>query len=486
MSQPIATPILTPPPAPSGGMAQGATTAPEPASGFAALVEDAAQNQSGGPKEESASEPGMLTGLVKKAVSGSADDKAAVTPEPDQALPSDAEERQPVATVPGEIGEPVDHILPVKPELDELAQQPEPESEALLAQLAALDNAKRQMDGAELKAAPVLDSGDPKAPVVPPVDAVLPVEPGSPEGVLVTGVAADAEQQPVVEVTAKAGVAPLMPGQARQVGTADAAIPAQPSPTGKADLIAGQRADSPTLSVMPESRVDQNLGGTDGTLLQTAGKVAGEIPQPAVAAATPASALSSPALLAQAQATTPEPGFEPGLDDGTGLELESHRPLSAETTHRPQNRPTGAVAEAALMRQPVAAERLAPELRERLAVMINTERMSAELRLDPPELGALQVRIQMNGDQAQVQIQTQHAQARDLLEQALPRLREMLQGQGIQLADANVSQQQESGNGSGNGSGETGGQSSMDASGEEVVAHQISNRNAEGGIDFYA
>jgi flagellar hook-length control protein FliK len=65
----------------------------------------------------------------------------------------------------------------------------------------------------------------------------------------------------------------------------------------------------------------------------------------------------------------------------------------------------------------------------------------ADIRLNPPDMGLLEVRIQMNADQANVTFSSPHAAVRDAIEQALPRLRDMLGNTGIQLGDVNVSQQ---------------------------------------------
>lgn len=81
-------------------------------------------------------------------------------------------------------------------------------------------------------------------------------------------------------------------------------------------------------------------------------------------------------------------------------------------------------------------------LRERISVMFNTRTQAAEMRLDPPDLGRLTIRLNMNQEQASVSFQVSSPQAREALEQSFPRLRDLLAEQGIQLADANVSEQQ--------------------------------------------
>ena len=67
---------------------------------------------------------------------------------------------------------------------------------------------------------------------------------------------------------------------------------------------------------------------------------------------------------------------------------------------------------------------------------------SAAIQLDPPELGPLQVQVQAHRDGASVHFTTHSAAVRDLVEQSLPRLREMLESSGMNLVDVNVAQQQ--------------------------------------------
>ena len=63
---------------------------------------------------------------------------------------------------------------------------------------------------------------------------------------------------------------------------------------------------------------------------------------------------------------------------------------------------------------------------------------SAEIHLNPPDLGPLQVRISAHHDQASIFFTSPHAAVRDALDQALPRLREMMDGSGVQLLDVGV------------------------------------------------
>jgi flagellar hook-length control protein FliK len=80
-------------------------------------------------------------------------------------------------------------------------------------------------------------------------------------------------------------------------------------------------------------------------------------------------------------------------------------------------------------------------LGERIQWLAGQKVQSAQVKLNPANLGPLEVRIQMQNDQATVQFSAHHALVREALEAALPRLREMLEASGVQLVDVDVSGQ---------------------------------------------
>lgn len=67
----------------------------------------------------------------------------------------------------------------------------------------------------------------------------------------------------------------------------------------------------------------------------------------------------------------------------------------------------------------------------------------AELRMNPANMGPVEVKLHLHNDQASVTFHAQNAATRDALEQALPRLRESFAENGLQLADAQVGEQQQ-------------------------------------------
>lgn len=66
---------------------------------------------------------------------------------------------------------------------------------------------------------------------------------------------------------------------------------------------------------------------------------------------------------------------------------------------------------------------------------------SAEIRINPANLGPIEVKVMMKDDQASITFTAQHGVVRDAIEASLPRLREMFLSSGMQLAQANVSDQ---------------------------------------------
>ncbi|MGS0673875.1 flagellar hook-length control protein FliK [Shewanella sp. 125m-1] len=134
-------------------------------------------------------------------------------------------------------------------------------------------------------------------------------------------------------------------------------------------------------------------------------------------------------------------------------------------------------------------QRFSPMMNQQLITMVSNGVQHAEIRLDPPELGHMMVRIQVQGDTTQVQFQVSQHQTRDLVEQAMPRLREMLAEQGMQLTDGQVSQ-----GGGGNTDGEQGNGRKNDSgmaetdeiSAEELLARSNLSTSSASGIDYYA
>ncbi len=81
------------------------------------------------------------------------------------------------------------------------------------------------------------------------------------------------------------------------------------------------------------------------------------------------------------------------------------------------------------------------DLGGRVLWMVRHDEQTARINLNPPELGPLQITLSLNGDQASASFASPHAEVRQAIADALPRLREMLSGAGIDLGQANVGTQ---------------------------------------------
>lgn len=128
-------------------------------------------------------------------------------------------------------------------------------------------------------------------------------------------------------------------------------------------------------------------------------------------------------------------------------------------------------------------------LQERVSALLNINNKEAEIRLDPPEMGSMQIRIRSDAEQAQINFVVQNQQAKEALEQSMPRLREMLAQQGIELGESSIQQgspeQQQDGE---PGQGQLAGNQHNEEQQQEVTAQsaETSRQQSSSSIDYYA
>lgn len=131
---------------------------------------------------------------------------------------------------------------------------------------------------------------------------------------------------------------------------------------------------------------------------------------------------------------------------------------------------------------------------ERVMWLSSQNLKSAEIQLDPAELGRLEVRVNLSQDQAQVTFASPNASVREALEGQMHRLRELFTQQGMSLAEANVSDQSlsrgwqgqgEEGRGGGRGGeGLLAGDDAAMVGHQEVAGERL--RTGLGLVDYYA
>ncbi|TWD41718.1 flagellar hook-length control protein FliK [Pantoea sp. SJZ147] len=78
-------------------------------------------------------------------------------------------------------------------------------------------------------------------------------------------------------------------------------------------------------------------------------------------------------------------------------------------------------------------------LSQQIVMFSRNGQQNAELRLHPEDLGAIQISLKLNNDQAQLSMVSSHSHVRAALEAALPQLRSALAESGINLGESQVS-----------------------------------------------
>ncbi len=220
---------------------------------------------------------------------------------------------------------------------------------------------------------------------------------------------------------------------------------------------------------------------------QQSGQQSSQNPRQYAAALTSAAELSQPTTLAvggmtfssQLQQLTEQPAAVTGQPATPSLVTPAQTLSAALATQQ-----TGKAAELQLPQTPLmlAEPHAAQQIKDRVMVQIQHKLQTAEVQLHPEDLGAMQIKLNLQQDQLSVQFVVQQGAAKEALEQQMPKLRDLLEQQGIALADSEIeersSQQQERGQGhSGRG-----GQLAEEQVAERAVQISVSDRM----VDYYA
>lgn len=170
------------------------------------------------------------------------------------------------------------------------------------------------------------------------------------------------------------------------------------------------------------------------------------------------------------QALQGEPGNNAAQQAGQGLHTHG-------AMHMLRHAPTPQPAMPQLpVHTPAGQQAWAEDVGNQVRWMLGRAESKAELVLTPPNLGKLEVSINLNGDQTTAQFVASSQAARDALERAMPQLREILQQAGIMLGDANVSTSQQGAGGEGQeGRGNRGGRG-------EAIAGEAADTGSSTGV----
>jgi flagellar hook-length control protein FliK len=129
---------------------------------------------------------------------------------------------------------------------------------------------------------------------------------------------------------------------------------------------------------------------------------------------------------------------------------------------------------------------------QQIGLMLARNLKSIDIRLDPPELGSMQIKMSVTNDQASVSFVVGNQQAKDALENSLPKLKELFEQGGMQLADSDVQQQDnQQANAEGDADSSASGRSGVqmeDGEQDTDMPHvkQVVNVNSPWSVDYFA
>lgn len=175
----------------------------------------------------------------------------------------------------------------------------------------------------------------------------------------------------------------------------------------------------------------------------------------------------------------------------TGMTLPAQTPSALTDT---RHYLPGNIAIRQTIATPLGSSDWASDFSQRINWMSKQQNQIAELRLNPPDLGPLDVVLKISDNQASALFISPHGAVRDAVENALPKLREILADNGIALGNTMVSDQSPRGRDAerfmGQGSGEQARREALNApAGMEVSltsAAKTPVRRHDGMIDIFA
>ena len=197
---------------------------------------------------------------------------------------------------------------------------------------------------------------------------------------------------------------------------------------GEADILPPAPAAKPAMPLRPAAL---SLPATDTDT--DAG--AQYLPQPSEAGKQTAEPQQPPAptagLVKESEQRPPPPSREATSAIATVADAARHfQTVPTDTSRVPVTAPAIPV--------PVNHPQWEQALGERVVWLVNRHSSTAQLSLNPPDLGPLEIRISLDQDRAHVLFVSPHETVRETIGAAIPRLQDMLGEAGIRLLDVGI------------------------------------------------
>jgi flagellar hook-length control protein FliK len=246
------------------------------------------------------------------------------------------------------------------------------------------------------------------------------------------------------------GMAPAEPKSAAPATDADGDSAAATIAATATDALAGLNLPAwpPTIAVLPNAAATPNARGNLKDIVAGGRSplvATDQYTPPRGVADTPVSPRGKAETIAAAHADANPHGSEAAdlaaLAAHAG-EKAVHATDSAANIVAPPLQSTAPAASAApaqaALAAPVGTAEWNSELGQKIVWMIGDRQQTAELHINPPELGPLDIKLTIDGQSTSAVFTSPHSAVREALESALPRLREVLADSGLTLGNASV------------------------------------------------
>ncbi len=161
--------------------------------------------------------------------------------------------------------------------------------------------------------------------------------------------------------------------------------------------------------------------------------------------ATPAATADIPQVPTQAAMVAPkvlDAGTRDGESPSTATQFNPLLQVHAALEARPAPSPVSSLSQAQISAPDIREGNFGDAFSARIGWLAEQKIGHAHVSISPPDLGQIEVKLQLDGDRVHATFASAHAEVRHALENSIPRLREMLGDSGLQLAHADVRQQQ--------------------------------------------